>query len=1241
MNSKIKEKITDIILDVELVFTTKVMKNALNNARQIAEAICKALIYNKFGVVEGENIVLGIKNNKGIIKLTKGGTPKPQKPDLNELIAIVLESDILYQVITDFHQREKAGLYLQSIRTHGNSASHNANTSKDKPKKEDLPLIRANITSLINWFFIHLEEPVHHQIKPFLENLENKTTSKELSPLQEFEKELCDWIQALGYDFGEVRVCEDNKIIFSIKVPDRRKTIDVLVIGLISKIEMPIYEESKNLKIHYDCDEAWVVTTSSVSKSVIQAINTNKKDNILCYNLDAFIEENIDLTKYFDWVKNEIIQKGIDKKYVQIGCQKSEYDEKTKDLKAISKYEEEDGFTEGYLNQWLSLPEREHVSVLGDFGTGKTWLALHFAWELIKEYEEKKLKNLPRPRIPILIYLRDFAKAVNVESLISDFFFRKHQIEIKGVFKAFTQLNKMGKILLIFDGFDEMADKVDKQKMVNNFWELASVIQPKSKVILTCRSEHFPQIKEGRALLNSELRETTKKLSGDKHQFGILELLKLNEKQIKKILLTLTSPENTKKLINNKEIKDLLGRPIMTNLIIDAISEIEAGKPINMARIYFYATTRKMERDIEQNRTFTSLADKLYFMCELSWFMLSQNKLRVHYKDFGQFTEKLFGCKVENNELDYWRYDMRGQTMLVIDEEDGYYKPAHKSFLEFFIVYKFVGELGILPKDFLLVAQKQSFINSKSLPREYTWSEYFTRQKNSQGEIQSINLLSEFKTEKLTSLVGNFGKEPLTRVLLDLLSGIVELNDKNKETLWSIIGLCKGKAFDDVRYLVTNIILLIADREPHYFEKKDLSKLCMRNLKFPKRLRSDGERGSYDSFSDSKGISFYKSNLAYSDLSGSDLGNIGYKSDVFKSNILGSKLQYSDLTEFKFQHRQLNECAYNSTLNVFALGSPDELVLINATNFEVVKRKNITAWHLIFSPDNKTIITSGWGVFNIIRITDFKLLKCIKLSKQFNSKTSESDNLWTGNFVFSNKNPNILYIGCVNSFTYVYDLNQDKEIAVFKNNFQGGDLSLSVSESHLIKYGFHELILWDLSTQKKITLIQKNKKHLDYFYALFHPFINNLFVYTDKSNIVFYDISEGRENQIECKNADEFCFSRKGKLIAVNAKNKIIIVDVELKKIIEEVDLSSIKIDKPIKNEKGFSRFQIQQLIFDKADFLIICEQGGYIHKIDWKEKKCLETYSHYADHSGTSFKHAKGVGTELKKLLVKNGAIF
>lgn len=135
----------------------------------------------------------------------------------------------------------------------------------------------------------------------------------------------------------------------------------------------------------------------------------------------------------------------------------------------------------------------------------------------------------------LVIPLRDYAKAVSVESLFSEFFFRQHEIKLPG-YSAFEQLNPMGKLLLIFDGFDEMAARVDRQAMINNFWELAKVVVPGSKAILTCRTEHFPEAKEGRSLVNAELKASTANLTGEMPQFEVLELEKFNDEQIRQVL---------------------------------------------------------------------------------------------------------------------------------------------------------------------------------------------------------------------------------------------------------------------------------------------------------------------------------------------------------------------------------------------------------------------------------------------------------------------------------------------------------------------------------------------------------------------------------------------------------------------------------------------------------------------------------------------------------------------------------
>ena len=75
-----------------------------------------------------------------------------------------------------------------------------------------------------------------------------------------------------------------------------------------------------------------------------------------------------------------------------------------------STYGEADGWIDGYVDMWLDDPAKEHLSILGEFGTGKTWFSLHYAWVAMQRYRQAKKRGIERPRVPIVVPLRDYAK---------------------------------------------------------------------------------------------------------------------------------------------------------------------------------------------------------------------------------------------------------------------------------------------------------------------------------------------------------------------------------------------------------------------------------------------------------------------------------------------------------------------------------------------------------------------------------------------------------------------------------------------------------------------------------------------------------------------------------------------------------------------------------------------------------------------------------------------------------------
>jgi WD40 repeat protein len=237
--------------------------------------------------------------------------------------------------------------------------------------------------------------------------------------------------------------------------------------------------------------------------------------------------------------------------------------------------------------------------------------------------------------------------------------------------------------------------------------------------------------------------------------------------------------------------------------------------------VYLYAVRHKMEQDITTGRTFTSLADKLYFLCELAWEMLSEDKMSLNYREFPDRLRVLFKNEVkEQKHLDHWHYDMMGQTML-IRNDDGDYSPAHRSLLEFFVAYKFAAELGLLADDFLEMAQSQSGIDEGLTPQFYKWSEYWHRDVDENGERKLIAPLAGFESESSEQLQETFGKSPLTKAIIDLLLPSLNLKVKSQESNL-LLDLIKSTKAADISYLGGNAATVLVKLNSDVLDYQEL-----------------------------------------------------------------------------------------------------------------------------------------------------------------------------------------------------------------------------------------------------------------------------------------------------------------------------------------------------------------------------------------------------------------------------------
>ncbi len=909
------------------------------------------------------------------------------------------------------------------------------------------------------------------------------------------------WFETLNYQFEKHEIWAEDYFELIINIPVRRKRSDrILLRGIEGTAEVPdIASLQESVKQHH-ADEGWLVTARRVSPAARQKVKNF--DNLECLTFDELLDQEADLSSYLDWLETEVKRREIDQKYVPLACRKEEIAPGSRKAIATSYYGEHEGWIEGYIDQWLDDPTKEHISILGEFGTGKTWFALHYAWTQLQKYHQAKKRGTLRPRLPIVIPLRDYAKAVSVESLFSEFFFRKHQIPIPH-YSAFEQLNRAGKLLLIFDGFDEMAARVDRQQMINNFWELAKVVVPGAKIILTCRTEHFPEAKEGRALLNSELQASTASLTGEKPQFEVLELEKFTDDQIRQVLSFQAQSATVEKIIANPQLLDLARRPVMAELILEALPEIEAGKPVDMSRVYLYATQRKMERDITAERTFTSLADKLYFLCELAWEMLSTDQMSLNYRQFPDRIRRLFSAAVqEEKDLDHWHYDMMGQTML-IRNADGDYTPAHRSLLEFFVAYKLAAELGVLAPDFTAMAQAQGHLEGHTAAQSYTWSAYFQRQADGKGNILPIAPLRAFISEPVSQSRQSVGTGILSKAVLDLILPMIDAS--TLPSLLAILQETRGKTAAEVGYLGGNAATLLVKVDKTALENQDLSRAI----------------------------------------------------------IQGADLTSASLRRSNFSEANITNCIFPKVFaTVFSVAfSPNDKLLavghadcdISLWDIESGKQilccKGHTDWvrSVAFSPDGKTLVSGSYD--QTIKLWDIQTGKCFKTIQGYTSRVTS---------VIFSPNGKILAGGSFDYIIRLWDTYDDKLIKTFQGhtnrvyslaiNYQGTILASGSSDS--------TIKIWNIDTGECLKNLQK---HTDTVRSLSFSGNSKLLAScSDDKKILIWDIDSGQCMAIlEGHNSSvrSLCFSPdEEKIISGSEDNTVKIWDIYSKKCIRTLE---------------------------------------------------------------------------------------
>ncbi len=342
------------------------------------------------------------------------------------------------------------------------------------------------------------------------------------------------------------------------------------------------------------------------------------------------------------------------------------------------------------FSKWLADPVANQLTLLGDFGTGKTTLLKYLALNLAQDYLEKVIKTGAHARVPIFINLRDYTKAISLKQLILDFL-DSNAIHATS-YAAFEYMLHEGYILLIIDGFDEMASRGDQQATLRSFRELNRVAIRQAKILLSCRTHYFTTQHEMRRYHGSiSINNLTHRTYTDLYReiaarpnYMILHLLDFDSQQVDQYIKSRcgTYSEGVIDFITTTyNLPELSRRPVLLDMIVSSHTKLRHNTEAITPGVLYTAYT-----DIWLNQNdWCSILDIEAKSALLELFadtVASTPDKHVNYSQLISLVRKwrddLSG--VDASEVDR---ELRTASFLVRDDE-GNYRFSHKSFFEFF-----------------------------------------------------------------------------------------------------------------------------------------------------------------------------------------------------------------------------------------------------------------------------------------------------------------------------------------------------------------------------------------------------------------------------------------------------------------------------------------------------------------------------------------------------------------------------
>ncbi len=337
---------------------------------------------------------------------------------------------------------------------------------------------------------------------------------------------------------------------------------------------------------------------------------------------------------------------------------------------------------DSYIDVWLADPNKNFLIILGEYGTGKTTLCHYIAYNLEKSILENSIETKildPDKRTPIIFNLRNFRNQSLDAFLISELSMNANEVS----FMDFKERLKKDELILIFDGFDEMAAEIDVRGKTINFDFIFDILKiyKNSKIILTSRIEYF-----------QSLQEQSEALKTNEENVDTIYIKLFEEPQILEFIERMKGEpsKNWEEIKAINGLKDLVRRPVLLNLIVKHLKKIlqEAKKEVKSIDVFKAAIDdelkeirKKFRKDDRDYGTDDATRMRILKKVCISLFIKNQLSIPIiEIADYAKNDPDLINrnaAQIENYLTNFHTY-----TFFARDRDD-IFRISHKAFIDY------------------------------------------------------------------------------------------------------------------------------------------------------------------------------------------------------------------------------------------------------------------------------------------------------------------------------------------------------------------------------------------------------------------------------------------------------------------------------------------------------------------------------------------------------------------------------